>query len=243
MKTNSARKFLLLPLASALALSAHAVPIITTSSLNDGSVFTVSNTDLYQTSLSSLTETGGLSGFANNTLSLLTNGSFGGANSDGSASVAPVLNTTLTFGLNLVAGPLGYTLTNLRSYAGWDAGRDGQEYTVSYSTVAAPGTFITLSTIPQFNPTGVPFNNAHTLVSITDGSGTLATGVAAVRYTFTGFENSGTAYREFDAFGSPTTGGNNNNNNNVPDAGSSALLLSAALAGFAAFSSRLKKVR
>ena len=125
---------------------------------------------------------------------------------------------------------LGYTLTNLSTYAGWNAGRDGQEYTVSYSTVGAPGTFTTLTTIPQFNPTGVPFADAHTLVSLTDSTGVLATGVAAVRYTFTGFENGGTAYREFDAFGSPTTGPGNPG---VPDAGSTAALLGLGLGALA----------
>jgi PEP-CTERM motif len=204
MKLPSPLRFLQVALAGSLALSAQAQVITTTSSLNDGSIFAVSNSDLFQTNLASVTASGGFSGFANNSLALLTNGSFGGANTDGASSVAPFAGTTLTFNFNLSVNTLGYTLTNLRTYVGWDSGRDGQEYSVAYSTVAAPSSFTLLASVPQFNPAGVPFANAHTLVSLTDGSGVLASGVASVRFTFTGFENGGTAYREFDAFGSAT---------------------------------------
>jgi hypothetical protein len=43
--------------------------------------------------------------------------------------------------------------------------------------------------------------DAHTQISITDTSGSLASNVAALRFSFTSFENGGTAFREFDGFG------------------------------------------
>ena len=69
--------------------------------------------------------------------------------------------------------------------------------------MAAPNTFSLLATIPQFNPPPDPSGINSTRVSLTDSSGFLAIDVAAFRYTFTGFENNGTAYREVDAFGTP----------------------------------------
>ena len=86
MKLPSVRKFYLLSLAGALALSAQAQVAISTSSLNDGSVFTVSNSDLFQTSVSSVTAIGGFFPFTGTTLPLLTDGAFGGPNTDGAAS-------------------------------------------------------------------------------------------------------------------------------------------------------------
>jgi hypothetical protein len=166
----------------------------------------VSSTDLLQTNLASVTSSGGFSGFAANTLSLLTDGLLGtpGAPS-GVASVAPLGGTSITFTLDTATNPLGYDITSLVTTASWDTGRDGQEYTVSYSTVAAPATFTTLFTIAQYQSPQAEFNPATTSVTLTEnaGSGLLATGVAAVRLTFTNFENSGTAYREIDLIGAP----------------------------------------
>jgi len=52
-------------------------------------------------------------------------------------------------------------------------------------------------------------SQSSTMVKLTDGSGTLASGVAALRFNFSGIENSGTAFREFVVEGvtvaTPTT--------------------------------------
>ena len=46
----------------------------------------------------------------------------------------------------LTGSSTGYDLTNIVVYGGWgDRGRDQQAYTVYYSTVAAPGSFISAS--------------------------------------------------------------------------------------------------
>ncbi len=95
----------------------------------------------------------------------------------------------------------GYVLTQIDTYAGWgDTGLDGQEYTVSFSTASAPSTFTDFLTTPQIQAAGS--GTARTMVSITGtGGADLASGVAAIRFTFTGFENGSTAYREIDVFG------------------------------------------
>lgn len=180
---------------------APAQVVITNSFLQGpGNVFTVSNTDLFQTNITNASTTSGSLRFG--TTSATNDGAFGtsGNNANISSYTGWFPGSTFTFQLNTAASPTGYTITQLDSYTGWDSGRDGQEYTVSYSTVANPNTFTPLTTIPQYNPPGSG-NDFATRVSITDQTGVLATGVAAVQYTFTSFENEGTMYREFDGIG------------------------------------------
>jgi hypothetical protein len=74
-------------------------------------------------------------------LARLYDGQFGAAGAVSSASVLPN-QVSLTFGFNLTASPAGYNLSTIQTYAGWDSGRDGQQYTVEYSTASAPGTFL-----------------------------------------------------------------------------------------------------
>jgi hypothetical protein len=99
----------------------------------------------------------------------------------GNAAAGATVIYTLT---NTAAN--GYNLTNIVVSGGWaNNGRDAQAYTVYYSTVAAPATFIPL-TVVNYNPT-VPANTpSATLVSITPvGGGVLASNVAAVKFDFT----------------------------------------------------------
>ena len=93
----------------------------------------------------------------------------------GSALVYPLTNAS--------AG--GYFLTNITVYGGWkDAGRDQQAYTVAYSKVAAPATFITLGSV-SFNPANAAGVPAATRVTLSAANGILATNVAAVKFDFT----------------------------------------------------------
>jgi hypothetical protein len=160
-------------------------------------------------------------------LARLYDGQFGAAGGVSSASVLPN-QVSLTFGFNLAASPAGYNLSTIQTYAGWDSGRDGQQYNVEYSTVAAPGTFLSLATANRFDTTDFPLTNpvydddgnetgafsaneweAATLVQLQADTGFLAENVAALRFNFTGFgnagnafENGGTGYREFVVQGS-----------------------------------------
>jgi len=86
----------------------------------------------------------------------------------------------------LPASTYGYDLTNITVYGGWqDAGRDAQDYTVSYSTVANPGSFILLTSVNYIpsNPSGI---GDATRAVISDAAGApIAKSVAALKFDFT----------------------------------------------------------
>lgn len=155
-------------------------------------------------------------------LARLYDGQFGEAGGVSSASVLPN-QVSLTFNLDLLASPAGYDLSSIRTYAGWDDGRDGQQYTVEYSTASDPGTFLPLASVTRFDNTNFPTfwgwvwddqaedmvpgwetdtSKASTLVWLQADSGLLAQNVGAVRFNFSGVENGGTGFREFVIEGS-----------------------------------------
>lgn len=233
-------------LAAFLSGGAHglrAAVIQTNFGTDNGSVpgYVVSGTDVLQTYLSSASRTGAPgsgnlyfyredSGYAVD-LGRLTDGDFGQSGGSPGDTVMPN-QTAITFALDLVANPGGYSLTSIRTYAGWDDGRDGQAYSVSYSTATAPGTFVSLFTITRFDapdPLDFGLDEAHTLVELTDTGGLLAAGVAQIRFTFNGIENGGTGFREFDVIGAPTA---------VPEPAVAAVVTGAGLLGFAAWRKR-----
>ncbi len=80
-----------------------------------------------------------------------------------------------------------WTLTNIVVYTGWpDFGRVGQFYNLSYSTAAAPTTFLPLTSVfynPSFN-TGTPWAT-RVIIAPPVGQTVLATNVAAVHFDFT----------------------------------------------------------
>ncbi len=106
----------------------------------------------------------------------------------------------------LPANSNGHTLTKIMVHGGWaDAGRDQQAYTVSYSKVATPTTFVTLGAVNYNppNPTGV---QSTTRATLTAANGVLATNVAAVKFDFTtpGSENGWLGYGQLAVYGTPT---------------------------------------
>lgn len=80
--------------------------------------------------------------------------------------------------------PYGWNLSQIVVYSGWgDAGRDGQFYNVSYSTLSDPATFRPLVSV-DYNP-DVASGASVNRVSITNSTGgLLAAGVAAVKFDF-----------------------------------------------------------
>lgn len=118
-----------------------------------------------------------------------------GLGGDGQYNVMPN-NVTITFTFDLTTNTAGYDLSTIRTFASWDSGRNGQSYEVRYSTADAPTSFSTLYTIATYNP-----SDSTTMVQLSTISGNLASNVAALEFVFTGFENSGTGYREFDVLG------------------------------------------
>lgn len=121
------------------------------------------------------------------------------AASDISSSVTPPNNTSVIFPLNTGVNFNGYNLKSIDTYAAWpNSGRDNQDIAISYSTVADPGVFIPLGSAVAH--TGGD-NSTHVRLSPIAGS-FIATGVAAVQFTFGHQENGYVGYREFIAIGS-----------------------------------------
>jgi hypothetical protein len=85
---------------------------------------------------------------------------------------------TLTNAIN------GTTVTNIVVYSGWGNGnRDGQYYKLSYSTIAAPTTYIPITTV-FYNPVGVSGASANRVaLAMSDGS-PLGSGVANIKFEF-----------------------------------------------------------
>jgi hypothetical protein len=121
-------------------------------------------------------------------------------------------NPQVTIRLDTVAASKGYSLNSITSIYGWqnyDQSFSDQNYAVSYSTVTAPGKFIPLAAVNYhpFNPTGRSDKANSSKVDLTDLP---ATGVAAVRFTFSPYSNGvdkqgGQMIREINIFGSPTS--------------------------------------
>lgn len=106
----------------------------------------------------------------------------------------------------LPASVTGHTLTKIMVYGGWsDAGRDQQAYTVSYSKVATPTTFVSLGAV-NYNPTNPGGVQSTTRATLTPANGILATNVAAVKFDFTTptSENGWVGYSQFAVYGAPT---------------------------------------
>ncbi|WP_193211627.1 beta strand repeat-containing protein [Luteolibacter marinus] len=131
--------------------------------------------------------------------STLTDGLLG-LPGENASSVTPNNGESVIFPLDTAAQPAGYDITSFDSYCAWgDSGRDNQDYTLEYSTVADPLTFIPIATVA--NHTGNPNNCTHT--RLTDTSGYLATAVHSIRINFAGQENGYTGFREFILLADP----------------------------------------
>jgi hypothetical protein len=141
------------------------------------------------------------------TASSLTNGAFGPAGlikpSGPNPEVAIIGNgQTLTYTLGSGPNGLGYTISEFRAYSGWaDTGRSRQDFSLTYSTVADPNTFLPLIAV---NGTA---NAQDELTVVKDDAGATIPGVFAVQFLTTGgnVQNGYVGYREFDLIGSATT--------------------------------------
>jgi hypothetical protein len=86
----------------------------------------------------------------------------------------------------IYAAASGWDLTNIVVYSGWgNYDRDGQFYDITYSTLAAPTTFVPLVSV-DYNPlAGFGPSVNRVAISPTNGATTLATNVYAVKFDFT----------------------------------------------------------
>ena len=149
------------------------------------------------------------SGSFGQNIGLLTDGSFGWITYWPGVGLSPAEVTcgssagqSVTYTLGSAAS--GYSISNIVVYGGWgDAGRDQQAYTVSYSTVANPTTFIPLASVDYnpANPGAVQCATRSSLKSSTTGP--LATNVAALMFDFTtpAPENGYCGYTEIAVYG------------------------------------------
>lgn len=185
--------------------------------------FTPSGSDLLQSGGIVTTATGNFQDEGQMGLAALTDGGFGpgGNPGGGGASATGNAGEFITFTLDLVTSPLGYSLSGVDVYAGWDGFRGGMDYSLSYSLVSDPNTFISLgSTSWDANANNAPGGNISTRSMVRDADGELATGVAAVRLSFGDVSFGYAGYREVDVFGTPVP---------EPSAAATALLAGAAL--------------
>jgi hypothetical protein len=190
-------------LVATLAGRATGQVTVTATVLADASTFTVANTDLLQTSLGTAAISGSFNFFGTGSLGTLTDGNFGAAGVDTGSVVSFQTGASVTFNFDLTVNSAGYNLTEITTYTGWDDGRDGQEYALAYSTVSAPTTFLSLAAVGPFGDAHVGHPTDRVRVTISDLlAGPLVGNVAAVRFTFTGFENNSSAWREIDVTGS-----------------------------------------
>src|SRR5450756_1851932 len=157
---------------------------------------------------------GNFSQYGAGAVGVLTDGSFGWLNYWPNIGSSPSEVTCGTAGggagqsvtYTLTGSVTGYTLTNIMVYGGWgDAGRDQQAYTVYYSKVSAPATFIQLGSVND-NPVNAAGVQSATRATLMSTNGLLATNVAAVRFDFTtpAPENGYCGYSEIDLYGMPT---------------------------------------
>lgn len=195
-----------------LAFAASSFASVTYTNQVD-TAFTVSNTDLLQTNLSSANPSPNAGSFQAESIHgapELTNGIFGaqgGSGSNGHQAASGDAGQSIDYVLDLSVATQGYSLTSIDTYAGWDSFRGGQSYTVAYSTVADPGTFINIATaFDDFSSITSGLNGNHnTHVNIVNPTGFLASNVADIRFTFNGGLTFGFAgYRELDVQGVPS---------------------------------------
>ncbi|MDB5298798.1 MAG: hypothetical protein JWO87_461 [Phycisphaerales bacterium] len=139
------------------------------------------------------------------TAASLTNGAFGPAGLTPTPGPNPEVsiignNQTLTYTLGNGLAGLGYTISEFRSYSGWqDTGRSRQDFTLTYSTVADPTTFIPLTT---FNGSA---NTLDELTVVKDALGATIPNVFAIQFqTAQNVQNGYVGYREFDLLGTAT---------------------------------------
>ena len=182
-----------------LVPSVAGASVVVTDSTQFDAPYAVASGDLFETN-ATVTSVGSFDREGEVGLSALTDGGFGQVGSVGDCNCYPLEAATaddtnsVTFTFTSLVN-----LTSISSFAGWDAYRGGQSYTVAYATGAAPNTFITLASVYNDAKEG---GDTATRAVITNNAGLLAYHAKAVRFTFNNDLTYGYAgYRELDAIG------------------------------------------
>ena len=160
----------------------------------------VSSTDIGDASNLATTATGGSFWNGENGPNMI-NGAIASCCDDGDV-IQPLEGATLEIFLDTTASPLGYDITSLVNFSGWNsASRADHQYTIALRPVG--GSYSDILTVNHDNnPHG---ENEGSMVTINDsGGGLLGTGIDALRYTFSDAQDGFDSFHEFDTFGSPT---------------------------------------
>ena len=183
------KSILALLIAPLLALDAA---VVSTSATDASATASVSD-DLLQTALSSTTW---------QTNNNINNGTTGAYNADDGVNPASTTAPgTKDFILDTGASPLGYNISEIKSYTGWSDGRAGQAYTIFFSYVGDP-------TFTQITPSQVSVAaSGQSLVThvFDDTAALLGTGVDVVRFEV-GANWNNNVWREIDVIGEITLG-------------------------------------
>jgi hypothetical protein len=161
--------------------------------------FTVPGTNLLQNATVGINNVSFIQpqeGVATADLSILTDLEFGDPGLDNPSQVVTISSgaiITYTF-----SSPM--EITSINTYVGWrDGGRANQDYTISYSLAGSPADFLPLYSV-AYDP-GLGIEPADTAVSLTDTSGTILDGVAALEFSFPSVQNGYVGYRELNVEG------------------------------------------
>jgi hypothetical protein len=130
------------------------------------------------------------------------NGTTGTAMENSTQDSAATQLATVTYQLDMTASSGGYDITEIRLFSGWDGGRAGQSYRISYSLAGTPATFIDLGTVSALRlTTGSLLTRTYDLTGAK-----ILKGVAGLRFTMIDNGNAGvgTVFREFDVLGVKT---------------------------------------
>jgi len=116
----------------------------------------------------------------------------------------------IDFTLDTTVNTLGYDLTQITKFDGWNDSRGryaNQIFTVDYSTVAAPATFLSMASVSYLPYAAGDGAQASSKVTLTDTTGVLASGVKVLRVSFfpiPGENGEIGVFREIDVLGAPT---------------------------------------
>lgn len=185
----------------AMAGASAAAGVVTTLSTSS-SGFAVSASDLLAGNIGTISgNVDSQEGLASDTTGAsLTDGAFGEVSIDGHSNPGMIqIHNGVSITYALGANPLGYSVTGINSYTGWrDNGRFQQDYTVQFSFVGTPDSFVDAFSVAQH-----PNSDIDAFVSSVGSDGTpLASNVVGVRFNFIQTQNGFVGYRELDVIGS-----------------------------------------
>jgi len=122
------------------------------------------------------------------------------------ATTTPSNPDIITYQLNLAQSAVGYDINGINSIAGYNNGGEysDQLFDVYVSYVSDPSTFVLLDSVNYSPFSSDQSGPTSSEVSLTDDSGDLATGVAAIQFQFFKGGDNGQIINEEDVFGAPT---------------------------------------